>query len=54
MSPESVWLFLYRCHADVLCEPMKAVELTDTVYAAFMERFTSHTVAPPPERGDDD
>ena len=50
-SPEAAWLHLYRCHADVLCDPMKSVELTDKVFIAFMERFTDKEKAPL-KRGD--
>ena len=45
-SPEAAWLHLYRCHADVLCDPAKAIDLTDKVFIAFMERFTDKEKAP--------
>ena len=47
LSPESVWLYLYGCHTEILCDPAKAAEHADIAYAAFMERFAVHTVKRP-------
>lgn len=42
LTPERIWLYLYRCQLDGLVDPEQAARETDIAYQEYMRRFNEH------------
>ena len=42
LTPERVWLYLYRCQVDMVTEPQRAAREADKAFQEYMLRFGEH------------